>query len=126
MRSVPDEPWEVFLREQRNTYFDALLYKKHPRLYRERIRRMPPWDYYLIVALVLVGPVLLIVGMDEPALGCALAVLTLVGRLAGKRLRNTDYSPRRLLEMLATSAVTPFLSVYWRVRGALRFKVLFL
>jgi GT2 family glycosyltransferase len=123
---VPDEPWGVCLREQRKTYFDALLYKKHPRLYRERIRRMPPWDYYLIVALVVIAPVLLIAGMDESAVGCALAVLAIVGRLAWKRLRSTDYSPRRLLEMLATSAVIPFLSVYWRVRGALRFKVLFL
>jgi len=126
VRPVPDQPWEVCLREQRNTYFDALLYKKHPRLYRERIRSRPPWDYYLIVALVLIGPALLIVGMDEPALGCALAVLALVGRLAGKRLRRKHYSLRSLLQMLATSAMIPFLSVYWRVRGALRFKVLFL
>jgi len=28
--------------------------------------------------------------------------------------------------MLATSALIPFLSVYWRLRGALRFRVLFL
>jgi hypothetical protein len=29
-------------------------------------------------------------------------------------------------EMLVTSALIPFLSVYWRLRGALRFRVLFL
>jgi GT2 family glycosyltransferase len=123
---VRAETWRVILRQQRNTYFDALLYKKHPRLYRERIRRVPPWDYYLVVALGIVAPLAWLVEADYLAAGSAAVAAALVLRLARQRLRRTDRSLPHLLKMLATSALIPFLSVYWRVRGALRFRVLFL
>ncbi|HYS12996.1 MAG TPA: glycosyltransferase [Burkholderiaceae bacterium] len=126
MQPVGAEPWSVCLRKQRNTYFDALLYKKHPRLYRQRIRRIPPWDYYLIVAFAAATPLLWAVDLDRLAEASVLVVVALVARLALLRLGRTDRSLRHLLEMLATSAVIPFLSVYWRLRGALRFRVLFL
>lgn len=123
---VREETWGVCLRQQRNTYFDALLYKKHPRLYRERIRRVPPWDYYLIVFLCLAAPLLWAIDAGDFAHAAVLVAALLVARLAWQRLRRTDRSLRHLLEMAATSAVIPFLSVYWRLRGALRFRVLFL
>jgi len=126
MHPVRAEPWRTSLRQQRNTYFDALLYKKHPRLYRQRIRRIPPWDYYLIVAFAAAAPLLWAADSDHLAEAGVLVAVALVARLAWRRLRRTDRSLRHLLEMLATSAVIPFLSVYWRLRGALRFRVLFL
>ena len=46
--------------------------------------------------------------------------------LAWRRLRHTSHRAEHVAEMLATSAVIPFLSVYWRLRGALRWRVLFL
>lgn len=123
---VRRERWGVCLRQQRNAFFDALLYKKHPRLYRERIRRVPPWDYYLIVVLVLSAPVLALAGERGRAAAAIAAALLLIGRLALKRLRRTARTPEHVAEMLVTSALIPFLSVYWRLRGALRFRVLFL
>lgn len=123
---VRAERWGVCLRQQRNTFFDALLYKKHPRLYRQRIRPVPPWDYYVIVALVLAAPLLAAIGRAVPAAAALLLAGLLVAGLALRRLRHTDRSPRHVAEMLATSALIPFLSVYWRLRGALRFRVLFL
>ena len=109
-----------------NAYFDALLYKKHPQLYRERIRRAPPWDYYAIVALTLAAPALL--GRRRRGSAAVSLLLALAGvlRLAAKRLRRTALTPAHVVEMIATSAVIPFLSVYWRLRGALHFRVLFL
>jgi GT2 family glycosyltransferase len=121
-----EESWRGSLRQQRNTYFDALLYKKHPRLYRERIRRIPPWDYYLIVLFGMAAPLLWATNEDGFAQAFALVACALVARLAWQRLRRADHPARHLLEMVATSALIPFLSVYWRVRGALRFRVLFL
>lgn len=119
-------PWGASLGQQRNTFFDALLYKKHPRRYRERIRAVPPWDYYLVVALSLAVVPLGLAGRTWAAL-CALAgAAVLVLALALRRLARTDRSARHLLEMLATSALIPFLSVYWRLRGAWHFRVLFL
>jgi glycosyltransferase involved in cell wall biosynthesis len=118
--------WGVCLRQQRNTYFDALLYKKHPRLYRERIRRVPPWDYYVIVGATFAAVALALLGAPLAAMASAAIAFTLVLRLAWQRLRPTRHDAAHVLEMLATSALIPYLSVYWRTRGALHFKVLFL
>lgn len=123
---VRPERWGVSLRQQRNVYFDALLYRKHPRLYRQRVRPIPPWDYYAIVALT--GAAVIFGGGGAPgsAAATAGAALALVLRLAARRLRGTSHAPAHVAEMLATSAVIPFLSVYWRVRGAWHFRVPFL
>jgi len=125
---VRPEPWGVSLRQQRNAFFEALLYKKHPALYRERIDAMPPWDYYLIVLLVLAALPLALLPEDGPMLAAgALGLAALVDlRFAQRRLRGTDHSWRHVAEMLLTSLAIPFLSVYWRLRGAWRFKVWFL
>src|SRR6266702_7252903 len=46
--------WGVSLKQQRKSMFNALLYKKHPALYRQRIQAAPPWHYYAIVGALLV------------------------------------------------------------------------
>lgn len=109
--------WGVSLRQQRKVMFDALLFKKHPRLYRERIRRAPRWDYYAIVASLLSAP------FWPPAL---LLWLALTARFFLQRIRGTSHAPRHLLEMALTSAAIPPLAVFWRLVGALRFRVAFL
>jgi glycosyltransferase involved in cell wall biosynthesis len=126
LHPVRSAPWGLSLSQQRNTFYDALLYKKHPRLYRERIRRVPPWNYYLIVGLAFAALLLLFAQQVEWAAGCMVLMLALVLHLAYERLRDTSHSLPHVLEMLATSALIPFLSVYWRVRGAIHFRVLFL
>lgn len=123
---VRPERWGVSLRQQRNVFFDALLYRKHPRLYRHRVRPVPPWDYYAIVALALAAPLLALAALPVPALAALLAALGLILRLAARRLRATSHALPHVLEMLATSAAIPFLSVYWRLRGAWHFRTPFL
>jgi glycosyltransferase involved in cell wall biosynthesis len=125
LHPVRPERWGVCLRQQRNAFFDALLYKKHPRLYRERIRRVPPWDYYAVVAATLGAIALALAGAMLAANTAAALAAALILRFAWQRLRATRHSPAHVAEMLATSALIPFLSVYWRARGALHFKVLF-
>ena len=39
-----------------------------------------------------------------------------------RRLRRTSRAPAHVVEMIVTSALIPFLSVYWRLRGALHFR----
>jgi glycosyltransferase involved in cell wall biosynthesis len=56
LHPVREAPWGVSLKEQRNMLFDALLFKKHPRLYRERIRARPPLRYYATVLALLMAP----------------------------------------------------------------------
>jgi glycosyltransferase involved in cell wall biosynthesis len=123
---VREAPWGLSLSQQRNTFFDALLYKKHPRRYRAQVRPVPPWSYYAMVLLTLLALGLLAAGQVQAAGVAALGVAVLVLRFAWQRLRHTSHRPGHVLEMLCTSALIPFLSVYWRLRGALHFRVLFL
>lgn len=123
---VRPERWGVSLRQQKNVFFDALLYRKHPRLYRERVRRVPPYGYYASVALALGALVCVLAGRLQLAALCAALMLVLLARLAWRRLRHTSHEPAHVLEMLASSALIPFLSVYWRLRGAWHFRAWFL
>jgi hypothetical protein len=126
LHPVRREPWGVCLRQQKNVFFDALLYKKHPRLYRERILRSPPWNYYGIVALTLASPAFWLADIGGSAVVSLLLALAGVGHLAARRLRHTARTPEHVVEMVLTSALIPYLSVYWRLRGAIHFRVLFL
>jgi GT2 family glycosyltransferase len=110
--------WGVSLKQQRKVMYDALLFRKHRALYRERIRAGARWDYYLIVGLLLAA-----------ALGFGWALLLwgfLTVRFAAHRMRGASKRPSHVLEMLVTSALIPALAVFWRVVGALRYRVAFL
>ncbi len=120
---VRPAPWGVSLRQQRKTVFDALLYRKHPRLYRQRIRRRPPWDYYAIVAALFVGMAAAVAGRWVVAAGAGGGWLVLTGRFLARRLRGTSCAPSHVAEMAVTSALIPPLSVFWRLCGAMKFRV---
>ncbi|HYD80451.1 MAG TPA: glycosyltransferase family A protein [Paucimonas sp.] len=118
--------WGVSLRQQKKILFDALLFKKHPTLYRRKIRAAPRWDYYLIVLALLT--LLTGIAAGKPvmaALGGAVW-LTLTGRFCAARLRDTAKTPLHVLEMLVTSALIPPLAVFWRIVGMLRFRAAFI
>jgi GT2 family glycosyltransferase len=122
---VRPAPWGVSLRQQRKSLFDALLYKKHPALYRGRIRRLPPLDYYGIVASLLVGVAGAIAGSLAVATAALVVWLVLTARFMARRLRATSRAPGHVAEMVFTSVLIPPLSVFWRLHGALRFRVVF-
>jgi GT2 family glycosyltransferase len=122
---VRRERWGVSLRQQKNAYFEALLYAKHPRRYRQGAGLPPPWDYYTIVVLSLAAPLFARAGIAGSALMSAALAALLMACFAVRRLRGTSHSPSHVLEMLLSSALIPFLSVYWRLRGALHFRVWF-
>jgi GT2 family glycosyltransferase len=117
--------WGVSLRQQRKILFDALLFKKHPELYRQKIRSTPRWDYYITV-LALLACVSATV-LDAPAIAAAAAgvwcVLTV--RFCVMRLRPTVKTPAHVGEMIITSALIPPFAVFWRIVGAFRFRVRF-
>lgn len=113
---VRPAPWGVSVRQQKKVVFDALLFRKHPRLYRERIRAAPRWDYYATV-------ILLFAGIVFPWALALWAALT--ARFIFQRLRGTSKAPAHVLEMVVTSIVIPPLAVFWRLVGALRYRVAF-
>jgi glycosyltransferase involved in cell wall biosynthesis len=123
---VREAPFGISIKQQANTMFDALLFKKHPSLYRSKVGRLhAPPSYYGIVLGTLAMLAALLGG--EFLAGALLmgVVLALIGRLALRRLQGTARTRRHVAEMVLTSAAIPFLSLYWRLAGAWRFRVPF-
>jgi cellulose synthase/poly-beta-1,6-N-acetylglucosamine synthase-like glycosyltransferase len=123
---VRPAPWGVSLRQQRKAQFNALLYRKFPGRYRSRIQPSPPWGYYATVGSLAAAPGALAAGAPVLAASALAAWAVLTGRFCLRRLRGNTWAPRHVLEMALTSALIPPLSVFWRLYGALRFRVLFL
>ena len=119
-------PWGVSLGQQRKSQFNALLYKKHPALYRQQIQPGPPWRYYGIVAAGLTAVAAAASGRRRLALAAGGVWLGLSARFCAERLDRTSRAPSHLAEMLLTSVLIPPLAIYWRIRGALKFRVFFL
>lgn len=115
----------VSIAQQKKSQFDALLYKKHPQLFRSRIRTTPPLLYYAILCAALASLVAALAGDLPAALTAMVAWLALTGYFCVMRLRGRDRSWRHIAEMAWTSIPIPFLSIYWRLYGAFRFKVFF-
>jgi glycosyltransferase involved in cell wall biosynthesis len=123
---VRPAPWGVSIGQQAKVYFDALLYKKYRRLYRSRIRPMPPWHYYIAVLALLAIPVALLAGWPALATLAAAIWAGITAVFCWRRLRGASTAPSHVAEMIVTSIVIPPVSLYWRLRGALDFRVLFL
>jgi GT2 family glycosyltransferase len=123
---VRSAPWGVSLREQRKSQHNALLYKKHPRHYRERIGPVPNWRYLAIVGALIGAPAALALGARRSSAVMATAWLAQTAAFAAMRMRGTSPRPSHRLEMLVTSALIPPLSIFWRLRGAVRYRVPFI
>lgn len=123
---IREAPFGVSLAQQRKVVFDALLYRKHPRHYRERIRRIPPIDYYVAAASVLAAAIAWPLGGAYAAAWALAPWLIVTLRLTARRLRGTTHTLRHVIEMAWTSATIPLVSVYWRAVASARHRVLFL
>ncbi|MEH6435820.1 glycosyltransferase family 2 protein [Massilia sp. DD77] len=98
---VRPAPWGASLLQIRHAVCDALLYKKHPALYRERIEARPCWEHYATVAALLLA------------------------RLCVLRLHGAARNLSHVAEMVFTSALLPPLVVFRRLAGAVRYRVRF-
>ena len=125
VRPMRPAPWGDSLWQLSSLAFDALLYKTHPKLYRQKIRATPAWDDQAIVAALAIC--LMGAATANAAVGLCGAVAWGVptARLCQKRLRGTSRSPSHVAEMVVTSALLPPLAVFWRLAGAIRFRVRF-
>jgi hypothetical protein len=105
--------------------FNALLYKKYPFLFRQRIQRSPAWNYYIIIS----GGITMLAGFIFQHkllfITGALLYLGFTAAFIAKRLIQTSRSPEHILEMVATSMVIPFISVYWTLYGSIKYRVLY-
>lgn len=123
--TVQPAAWGVSLAQQKKMQFDALLFKKHPDLYREKVRPAARWDYYAIVILFLMAIVGIVLRESSIAAVAGASWILLTTRLFLQRLRGTVKSASHITEMALTSLVIPPLAVFWRLIGAMRFRVRF-
>jgi glycosyltransferase involved in cell wall biosynthesis len=117
--------WGISVREQSKSIFNALLYKKHPDLYKKKILNPFLAHYYAIIIFFLVFVMSIYFRMSFVGIPAFIFWISLTLFLCAKRLRRTSRSPGHVLEMLITSFLIPFFDVYWRLHGAVRFKVVF-
>ncbi len=118
--------WGISLHQQRKSMFNALLYKKHPVLYKQKLQATPPWHYYGIVGALLVMLVGILKRSRPVAFAGLCGWLYLTARFCIQRLRQTSRSPLHIVEMIVTSILIPPLAIFWRLRGAIKFRMFFL
>lgn len=122
---VRQAPWGVSIKEQRKAMFNALLFKKYPELYRQRLKRNPSWKYYFIILFFMVFVVSIFLKLTGLAIVTLLGWLYLTIAFVIKRLSATRKTFSHIFEMIATSFVIPFFAVYWTIYGAIKYRVLF-
>jgi glycosyltransferase involved in cell wall biosynthesis len=114
----------IFL--QKNNLFEPLLYKKHRELYRKYVHFPVMKIFYgIVIFLVVMVLSLFVKGFSLAAFAffgwAALTALFIV-----QRLRRSSRNLRHIAEMIVTSVFIPPLAVYWRMVGAIRYKVFFI
>ncbi|MGE0172618.1 MAG: glycosyltransferase family 2 protein [Oligoflexales bacterium] len=119
-------PWGDSVRSQKKAMYNALLYKKSGRLYRQHIQKLPPVLYYLVVISASLSVCWASLGHKDAAKMTGVLCTSLFAFFFGKRVRGLNKSISHMFEMVVTSLVIPFMSIFWRLRGAVKYKVLFL
>lgn len=118
--------WGVSLTLQRNNVFNALLYKKHPVLYRWFIQQAPPWRYYATLFFLAAAGVAWMAGSHGMARVSLAIWLGFTAEFCRRRLAKTSRRLEHVAEMVVTSVLIPPMAVFWRLRGALKYRVVFL
>ena len=121
---VRKAPWGISIREERKGMFNALLYKKFPGLYRQKIQPDPPWHYYAILMFLILFLTGMLTEKQVPKIAGFTGWLAMTSWFACMRLRDTSHSLQHVSEMMFTSAVIPVLSLFWKFYGSWKYKVL--
>jgi glycosyltransferase involved in cell wall biosynthesis len=122
---VRQAPWGVSLKEQKKGMFNALLYKKYPGLYQERIRSKAPLNYYVMIFSFTGIVAGVILNVEWLVVISFTTWVALQYKFISKRLASTSRAIKHVFEMVVTSIAIPFLSVFWQLYGALKYRVLF-
>ncbi|MBV9962827.1 MAG: glycosyltransferase family 2 protein [Parafilimonas sp.] len=118
--------WGISIKEQKKSMFNALLYKKHPALYKEKISAHAAWTYYAMIVLFIIFIASIFNAKPFLSATSFLLWMMLVLFFTEKRLKGTSKKFSHIAEMFATSIVIPFLSVYWTLYGSIKYKTLLL
>ncbi len=122
---VRPAPWGISIRQQRKNMYNALLYKKHRDFYRKMLKPVFPWHYYLIVLALIASLTGVALGHPVSALTAFSVWLLATGIFCVRRLRGLSHSFTHIAEMIVTSVAIPPTCIFWRLVGAIRYRVLF-
>jgi glycosyltransferase involved in cell wall biosynthesis len=122
---VRPAPWGISVKQQRKNVFNALLYKKHRDLYRQKLKPVFPWHYYLIVLALILSIVSALAHKPVPGFGLFFAWVLGTVLFCAHRLRGSSHSVGHVLEMIVTSIAIPPVCIFWRLVGAVKYRVLF-
>lgn len=125
LHPVRDARFLVSIGQQANMAFDALLYKKYPELYDRHVGLRHPPPSYVAIALATLVALVAVPWSGRVAAVAGLVAAALVLRFAARRLRGLRKSPRQVADMLLSSLAIPYVSLYWRMVGAWRWRVPF-
>ena len=121
---VREVPWGISIIEQKKGLYDALLFKKHPQLYREKIKSSIVL-YYVILLLLFVLVWSIIKQHYILTVINTIALVLLFAQFIAKRLQDRHKSFNQVTDMIITSFVIPFLSIFWRLYGSVKYRILF-
>lgn len=121
---VRKAPWGISIRDERKNMFNALLYKKYPSLYRQKIQPNPPWHYYIIAVFLVVLVIGLLTGRTPLQVVGIAGWAAMTAWFAARRLRAASRSWNHVSEMIFTSAIIPLLSLFWKFYGSWKYRVL--
>ena len=123
---VTNRPWGNSLKEQCKAQYEALLYKKFPNIYRQKIDKKQVYQFY-VINLCLLGAAVAYFSKKEAWMWlCLFSSIALITSFAIKRIKPTSKAYPHVVEMLITSLLIPSISCYWRLRGALKFRTFFI
>ena len=122
---VRHAPWGISITLQRQNRFNALLYKKHPQLYVRFNPHEPPWAYYATVGFLLAGAIAALQGARWVAAMFLGAWMLMAALFCLRRLCGATHRFSHVIEMVVTSMIIPPYAVFWRLYGALRYRVAF-
>lgn len=125
VRPMRPVAWGSSVWQLKQLTFDALLFKTHPQLYRQKVSATPAWRHYVTVAALVICATGIAAGSTALALAAAAVWTVMTATLCGKRLRGTSHSVSHVLEVILTSALIPPMAVFWRLAGALKHRVRF-
>jgi len=123
---VRETTWGISIKEQKKTLYNALLYKKYPELYRRKIQSVPPLLYYAIIAAFIVMTAGFFSHNKWAGITGFYIWIFLTFNFVVKRLYTTRLSALHIAEMIVTSFIIPFISIYWQWYGAFKYKVFFI
>jgi len=116
--------WGISLKEQKKGIYNALLFKKFPELYRQRIATHTSYRYYLLLLLLILMLTSGLIRAKVFFIASAVAWMGLTAAFILFRLKGTRKTIAHIVEMVVTSILIPYVSIYWKIYGWVKYKVI--